>query len=91
MPSTQSQAKILAQGVYEIRQLLAGYLGSQDAGDPVVRRAAHLAYALHNEALAVIEGRTFDGAKALDKVRAVDRMFGESFAPRFQSHLSNDA
>jgi len=89
MPNTQSQAKILAQGIYEIRLLLAGYLGSQNAGDPVVRRAAHLAYALHNEALSVIEGGTFDGAKAVDKVRAVDRMFEESFATRFQPHVSN--
>jgi hypothetical protein len=91
MPNTQSQAKILAQGIYEIRLLLSGYLGSQNAGDPVVRRAAHLAYALHDEALAVIEGGTFDSTKAMDKVRAVDRMFEETFTPRFETHVSNDA
>ncbi len=87
----RSQAKILAQGIYEIRLLLSGYLGSRNAGDPAVRRAAHLAYALHNEVLAVTKGGTFDSAKAVDKVRAVDRMFDESFASRFQSHLSNEA
>ena len=86
MQSTQSQAKILAQGIYEIRQLLSGYLGSQNPGDPAVRRAAHLAYALHNEALSVIQGGTFDSVKAVDKVRAVDRMFEENFAPRFENH-----
>lgn len=63
MPTTQSQAKILAQGIYEISQLLSDYLGSQPEGDPVVRRAARLAYALHNEALSVIEGGTFDGQR----------------------------
>ena len=91
MPDTHSQAKILAQGIYEIRLLLSGYLGSQNTGDPVVRRAAHIAYALHNEALAVTEGGTFDCAKAVDKIRAVDRMFEETFTPRFESHVSTDA
>ncbi len=91
MPNTQSQAKILAQGIYEIRQLLSGYLGSQNAGDPAVRRAAHLAYALHNEALFTIEGSTFDGSMAVDKIRAVDRMFDETFASRFETHVSTDA
>jgi hypothetical protein len=90
MPNTQLQTKILAQGIYEIRQLLSGFLGSENAGDPCVRRAAHLAYALHNEALAVIDGGTFDASRAVDKVRAVDRMFDESFAARFESHVSID-
>ena len=90
MPNTQLQAKILAQGIYEIRLLLSGYLGSQNPGDPVVRRAAHLAYALHNEALSIIEGGTFDSGKAVDKVRAVDMMFEERFASRFETHVSHD-
>lgn len=90
MPNAQSQAKILAQGIYEIRQLLSDFLGSQNAGDPRVRRAAHLAYALHIEALSVIDGGTFDSEKAVDKVRAVDKMFEESFASRFETHVSND-
>jgi hypothetical protein len=91
MPNTPSQSKILAQGIYEIRLLLSGYLGSQNSGDPAVRRAAHLAYALHNEALSVIEGGTFDSAKALDKVRAVDTMFEENFASRFETHVSGSS
>lgn len=91
MPNTQSQTKILAQAIYEIRQLLSGYLGSQNAGDPCVRRAAHLSYALHNEVLSMIDGGTFDSEKAVDKIRAVDRMFGESFALRFESHVSDEA
>lgn len=90
MPNTNSQEKILAQGIYEIRLLLSGYLGSQNAGDPAVRRAAHIAYALHNEALAVTGGGTFDCVKAMDKIRAVDRMFEETFTSRFESHISTD-
>jgi hypothetical protein len=91
MPNTHSQTKILAQGIYEIRLLLSGYLGSHSTGDPVVCRAAHLAYALHNEALAIIKGGTFDGAKAVDKIKAVDKMFEERFASRFEKHLSNES
>lgn len=45
--------KILAFAVYELRLLLAGHLGSEATADPAVRAAAHLAYALHNQALAV--------------------------------------
>jgi hypothetical protein len=40
--------------------LLSGYLGTQSSGDISVRQAAHLAYALHNEALAILERGIFD-------------------------------
>jgi hypothetical protein len=91
MSDNSSQAKILAQGIYEIRLLLSAYLGSPNDSDPVIRSAAHLAYALHNEALAVLEGGTFDSAAAMRKVSAVDAMFQESFASRFAPHVSNVA
>jgi hypothetical protein len=29
---------------------------------------------------------SFDGKKALERVRAVDKVFGESFASRFEPH-----
>jgi len=88
MPS-QSQAKILAQAIYEIRLLLSGYLGSEAEGDMAVREAAHLAYALHNEALAVLDGKSFSEKQAISKIGVVDAMFNESFLPRF-SGLVND-
>jgi hypothetical protein len=91
MSDNPSQAKILAQGIYEIRLLLSAYLGSQNEGDPAVRRAAHLAYALHNEALAVLEGGTFDCSEAVKKISALDAMFQESFTSRFTPHVSNVA
>jgi hypothetical protein len=34
-----------------------------------------VAYALHNEALAVVEGGTFDCDIATEKLRAVEQMF----------------
>ena len=85
--SNPSEMRLLAHALFEIRVLLAGYLGSTNEGDPVVRRAAHLAYALHNEALAVTEGRSFSIEDALQKLAAVDAMFGESYVERFRAGL----
>jgi len=90
MPKSSSQAKILAQVIYEIRQLLSPFLGSQNTADPLVRRAAHLAYALHNEALAIVADETFDSRKAIRNIKMVDAIFDENFAARFQAHASND-
>ena len=84
------EARLLAHALYEIRVLLAGYLGSTNEGDPVVRRAAHLAYALHNEALAVMEGRSFSIEGAIAKLAAVDSIFGERYAERFRARSKTD-
>ncbi len=81
---TETEARVLAQAIFDIRVLLSAYLGSQASGDPAVREAAHLAYALHNEALAVLEGRHFDPAEAIARVGAVDAMLGSKLAPNFQ-------
>ncbi len=77
------QTKVLAFAIYEIRLLLSGHLGTQTGNDPSVRAAAHLAYALHNQALAVLEGGTFDSDLALDSIAKVDSVLGETFAKRF--------
>lgn len=53
---------------------LSGHLGSQNDGDIGVRQAAHLAYALHNEALALVEGGTFDPESVNRRLAAVDEM-----------------
>ncbi|ABM39327.1 hypothetical protein [Polaromonas naphthalenivorans] len=79
MPITPDQNQILAFAVYELRLLLAGHLGSNSQGDPSVRTAAHLAYALHNQALAVLEGKSFDPVQAVEAIAGVDKRFGENF------------
>ena len=81
------QTKILAQALYEIRVLLSSCLGSDNAGDLCVRQAAHLAYALHNEALSVMEGGSFETGHISDRLRAVDRMLGSDFFFRFAALL----
>ena len=70
------QERILAAAIYEIRLLLAGDLGSTSESPLTTRIAAHIAYALHNEADAVLKGRTFDPAAAISKLKAIDGLFG---------------
>ena len=88
MTATADQAKILAFAVFELRLLLAGHLGSNAVGEPSVRAAAHLAYALHNQALAVLEGRQFNPTEAIEAIARVDQMFGENFVQQL-SEISN--
>lgn len=80
-----AQAKLLAKALYEIRQLLSYYLGSEVDAPMEVRMAAHLAYALHNEALAITEGGSFDIRVALRKVSAIDNILHVSEAARLVS------
>ena len=83
------QSKLLAFAVYEIRLLLAGHLGSGYEGNREVNIAAHLAYALHNEALAVLEGKSFDAAEALSKIQAVDRICETDVSGRIMEWVPN--
>jgi hypothetical protein len=89
MDVTQNQ--LLAFAVYEIRQLLAHHLGSDDTPDPAVKAAAHLAYALHNQAEAILQGRTFDPQQAIESLNAVDRMLATNFQTRLLQSLGHDA
>lgn len=61
-----TQEQVLAFAVYEIRLLLASHLGSGNQSDLSIRAAAHLAYALHNQADAVLQGGTFDPQMATE-------------------------
>ena len=70
------ETKLIANALYEIRLLLASYLGKENEAPADVRFAAHLAYALHNEASALAEGNDFDISSALQKVGAIDGILG---------------
>nr|WP_312987061.1 hypothetical protein [Comamonas koreensis] len=71
-----TEKRILAQVLYEIRLLLSGYLGSEIEADINVRAAAHLAYALHNDLLAVLEGGSFDTSDAERRLETIDSIIG---------------
>ena len=85
-----TQDQVLAFAIYEIRQLLAYHLGSDDTTDPAVKAAAHLAYALHNQADAILQGRTFDPQQAIESLNVVDRMLATNFQARFLQSVSHD-
>ena len=72
MSKEMAEVRLLANTLYEIRVLLGSYLGSENEAPMNVRVAAHIAYALHDEALAVAAGENFDLAVALKKVEAID-------------------
>ena len=87
MNSTTEQ-RVLARALYEIRILLAGYLGSDVKADMPVRIAAHLAHALHNEAAAVVDGNGFDVKAALAKLEAIDRILNVTDGTRLSQELT---
>jgi hypothetical protein len=86
-----SQEQLLAFAVYEIRLLLADHLGSQSDSPMPVRAAAHLAHALHNEALAVLQGQAVDVHAAAARLDAVDNMLVTDFRSRINQALGYSA
>ena len=76
MSKSPNTEKLIAAALYEIRLLLAPYLGSESTAELPIRIAAHLAYALHNEAQAICEGETISGAAAITRIAAIDRVVG---------------
>lgn len=84
MPAAIDQSKILAFAVFELRLLLAGHLGPESSSEPAIKAAAHLAYALHNQALAVLEGNSFNPTEAVEAIARVDQMFGENFVQQLK-------
>ena len=88
MSTSKMEQRLLAHAIEQIRILLSDYLGSQNQGPLQVRIAAHLAYALHNEAIAATEGKGFDVGAALAKVEAIDKILNVEDGSRF-SHFVN--
>ena len=79
MDTKDQQIKLLAQAVYELRLLLSGNLGSPAPDSSAEKIAAHLSYALHNEALAVLENKEekFVVEKSLKTLQHLDKLFGD--------------
>lgn len=91
MRENSDQAKVMALAVYEIRLLLSGYLGSENEGDLTVRQAAHLAYALHNQALAVLDDKTFDVPESIGALKFSDTVLGAGFTEKFSKIVGQNA
>ncbi|KHA73524.1 hypothetical protein [Pseudomonas helmanticensis] len=70
------QNRLLALALLEIKTLLVDYLGSVVDAPTNVRVAAHIAYALHNEAEAVYNNADFALDGASQKIAAIDQILG---------------
>ncbi len=82
-----TEVKLLAYALYQIEILLGAHLGSQNTSPTELRVAAHLAYALHNDALAILEDRSFDLKTALAKLDAIDGIVGTKDGSYFHQHF----
>ena len=89
MSEQTDESRVLALALCEIRNLLSSNLGSENRASIEVRVAAHLAYALHNEALAMLEGRSFNVQAALGKIGAIDEILNVKFGEALVRNLTN--
>ena len=78
------QARVLDFVVYELRLLLADHLGKDSDAEPSVKSAAHLVYALHNQALAALEGKSFEIDEAIKSMDAAGQVSGVDFVQRLR-------
>ncbi|MFB9037414.1 hypothetical protein, partial [Xanthomonas arboricola] len=69
-----SQLRLFAAALYQIRVLLAGHVGSGSKNPETA--AAELAYALHNQALAALESKHVDVPGALDGLTRLEPLVG---------------
>jgi hypothetical protein len=82
-----NEFKLFAMALYELRLLLAGGLGSSNDAPHEVRLASHLAYALHNDALAVIDGKSYDVEAAIARIANIDRVIGGEGGGRISGEM----
>ena len=81
-----SREMIFAAVLYEMRCQLSAYLGSNVDAPDDVRMAAHLAYALHNDAASVANGsdaQEFDYRQLQEQLMAAEKMIGSCFADTY--------
>jgi hypothetical protein len=85
---TNSEAKLFAMVVYELRILLSGVAGPDSPYE--VQLAWRLAYALHNDAEAVVDGRGFDIEVALKRIAHIDQLLGGDDGQRIVNEIRRE-
>lgn len=85
--NSDDQAKLLAAALYEIRILLSGRVGAVD-GTPETEAAA-IAYALHNEALAVAEAGRSTWMLHPENSPSSTKRVGTNATARLMHHLGD--
>lgn len=80
--SVDHEKRLLAAAVFELRVLLSSCL-NPDADD-AASTAALFANALHNQALATLEGRPFNVAEALEAIDRLEPRLGRRYLQHFR-------
>ena len=80
-------SQLLAWALYDIRLLLSSHIGGASQSSPYVRAAAELAYALHNLALAEMQGDAFSEASFLKGLARAEHACGEPFVSRYNATI----
>lgn len=90
---SKAETKLLALAIFELRTLLSD-AGEKDAPYEF-QFAWRLAYALHNDALAVLEDKDFDHEAALARIAGIDQVIGgndgKRLAERFRQISSENS
>ena len=79
------EVRLLAACLYEIRLVLGSHVGASHLTPET--EAAAIAYAVHNDALAILEGREFDIEAARQRLKFWDDRLGSGHATRLEAHL----
>jgi hypothetical protein len=80
-------SRLLAWALYDLRLLLSPHVGGASEAPPEVRAAAELAYAVHNLALAAMQGSSIREAQFSEALARAERASGEPFLSRYQGSM----
>ncbi|HEY2841891.1 MAG TPA: hypothetical protein VGJ26_22220 [Pirellulales bacterium] len=80
-----AEAKLFAMAINEIRSLVGCVAGNDSPYE--LRLAWRLAYALHNDAFAVVEGRSFNLEASLSRVAEIDGLLGGNDGRRIADEM----
>jgi hypothetical protein len=83
------EKRLLAAAVFELRVLLSAHI--DPSSDSPETSAALFAYALHNQALDVLDGRPIDVTKALEAIAKLEPRLGSAYVQQFRRVVLNEA
>ncbi|GEM_PF-5077116 len=83
------EKRLLSVALFNLRVLLASHIDPENQSP--ASDAAWLAYSLHNQALSVLNGQTFDVAQALQAVERLEPRLGKAYVRQFRQAVLNEA
>ena len=85
--TSDQQLRAFAAVIFELRCLLSQYVTTDLTKDKQVRKAAYLAYAFHNQAQDVLDGKQADLAFALVELGNFDRLLDSDLTSRIEQEI----